>query len=183
MTARAFIALALLSSCAYHPRPVIPAMQPYAVPVASVLPFTDGYTLCTAVVVDTHEALTAAYCAAEMPRAVLVLADGTPLHVTTREVPGGLVALHSSTALPEPARMGAGRVAYVAGYGCASDLSPDGWYRLQLDVREVAAGTCDGDSGGGEFNAAGELVRIVQGKTHKDGRTTVTVQAIGWEAP
>jgi len=179
----AAIALAL-SSCAYSPRPIVPALHPRTVPVASLLPYTDGCSLCTAVVTGAHEVTVASHCVRDMPDAVIELADGTTLPVLAQRYAGaGLLELRVPGPLPAAVRVGPGPAVYVAGYGCRSELSASAWWRIQLDVREVADGTCDGDSGGGEFNAAGELVRVVRGKRYADGVTVVTATVVGGTLP
>lgn len=162
-TPRGIFAVLLLAACNYQPPPPVFALEPSPVPRDTVLPYTDGHALCAAVVVGPRELLTARHCRRDMPNAVVVTATGAALPVLAAESYGDDgMRLRVSGGLPAPARLGRGRAVWFAGYGCRS--SDDEWFRLIQTVDH--SGTCYGNSGGGGFNAYGELVSIVWGRTH-----------------
>jgi hypothetical protein len=143
------IASLLLCACGQQGRPVWRPADP-----PPVLPYSDGWGLCSAVVIGEGRVMTAWHCTRDMPGAGVVLPNGKTLAVRTVLQVGPDVAELAVPGLPSMNR--APRpVPYVAGYGCGSTM-----WRFELGVR--VGGVCKGDSGGGIFDANGDLAGILQ---------------------
>lgn len=147
----------LLTACADRTLPSSRLVPESPVPAGAVLALTDGATLCSAVAVAEHRALTAAHCMNGNPYMRLILEDGTKARVSGLRMTGKDTALlYTSAYLRARAQAGRGPAAWSAGFGCRSS----GW-RTRLQVREFPNRACRGDSGGGVFNYRGQLVGII----------------------
>lgn len=180
------ICLSLLIGCAGSPLP--PEFQNVPkLPVESVLYYLQnigtGYRKCSAVAIEPGLALTAGHCVKDPSPgtatpgqvntysmetwAVLSAKTHPSMDLASIGVSGNpdrLPVAEVATELPEP-----GSVVYLLGYGCPS-YDPNlpmvrqaVWPgRITLEGEFVVLGpVCPGDSGGGLFNAEGELLGIL----------------------
>lgn len=181
----ALVALLFLSACSVvsaQSKTVIPRPERnpsdwlVPMPLNSILRFSAGRYMCSAVSLDATHALTAGHCIAS-PDKPLLLDRVLELHAVgaiTIDFEDDLALLElmpGTPPLPAPYAVLAegpdpafGEMVFVAGYGCFQDLDvrPAVFMRrTPLEDEYLLNGTvCQGDSGGPTFNAKGQLLSV-----------------------
>ena len=153
-----------------------------------VAPFTLRFTsnvLCTAVLIGPPTVVTAHHCIASTTSVSTALLtrefDGTESTIETSNQVGtrDLEIVHLKTSMAPPyAKLAkhaqVGETVYAAGYGCADHAFLQERAMVEVDDSDrswdsFAQGVaCHGDSGGGIWDAAGDLINIIDRIYPKD---------------
>lgn len=161
------LVLLFLVGCAAVP---VPDRLPDPAPILAVYEYTNGSQKCSAVALDQTTYVTAGHCAGG-PGPWFLVQGGVdyvisqPSAAAETDIALGR-ALESlpGSALVAPGLPAPAEPVILSGFGCPTQLRPGVWIGAGpglIPDPAVAGVACPGDSGGGLFNARGELVAVI----------------------